>query len=156
MGVRVPRSPFGSLMARTKLDLPETFLFSTVVSVRVSDINYGGHLGNDSILSLVHEARVRFLNKYGFSESDVDEGKGIIMTDAVIVYKSEGFYGDELMIEVTVRDLTRLGCDFFYRLTNAKTGKEVARAKTAVVFFDYKAHRTVEMPAKFKELFVTT
>jgi acyl-CoA thioester hydrolase len=152
MGVRVPRSPFGSLMARIKLDLPEIFIFSTVVHVRVSDINYGGHLGNDSILSLIHEARVRFLSKYGFSEFNV-EGRGIIMTDAVIVYKSQGFYGDELKIEVAVRDLTRLGCDFFYRLTNTKTGKEVARAKTAVVFFDYQNHRTVEMPVKFKELF---
>jgi YbgC/YbaW family acyl-CoA thioester hydrolase len=141
-------------MARIKLDLPDNFIFSTVVHVRVSDVNYGGHLGNDSILSLIHEARVRFLNKYGYSEFNV-EGRGIIMTDAVIVYKSQGFYGDELMIEVTVRDLTRLGCDFFYRLTNTKTGKEVARAKTAVVFFDYKNHRTVEMPIKFKELFVT-
>jgi len=53
---------------RIKLELPEIMVFSTEIPVRITDINYGGHLGNDSILSIVQEARVRFLNKYNYSE----------------------------------------------------------------------------------------
>lgn len=72
-------------MSRLRLDLPERLLFTAEVSLRVSDNNYGGHLGNDAVLSLAHEARVRFLRSHGWSEKDV-AGAGIIMTDAVVGY----------------------------------------------------------------------
>jgi acyl-CoA thioester hydrolase len=139
-------------MARVKLELPENFLFTTEIGVRISDINYGGHVGNDSILSMIHEARVRFLEEYGYSEINI-EGPGIIMVDSVIVYKSEGFYGDILECAVTISDCRKSGCDFVYRLTNRDTGKEIARAKTGIVFFDYEKRRVVEMPEKFKGVF---
>lgn len=136
-------------MGRVKLDLPENFGFKTELSVRIGDINYGNHLGNDSVLSLIHEARLRFLIHHGFSELDID-GFGIAMADSVVMYMSEGMYGDPLTIEVTTDDFNRYGCDFLYRITNKKTGKEVARAKTGVVFFDYGAKKVVQIPEKFK------
>ena len=40
------------------------------------------------------------------------------MIDSAIQYKSEGFYGDNLVAEVAVKDFTGVGCDFVYRLTN--------------------------------------
>ncbi len=140
-------------MARIKLAVPENFDFSTDIRVRIGDINYGNHLGNDAILSLIHEARLRFLNRYGFSEMDVD-GVGVIMADCVIVYKSEGFHGDLLTIEVTTQDFTRSGCDFVYRLTHKGTGKEVARAKTGIVFYDYVKKKIARVPKKFKDMLV--
>ena len=57
-------------MARIKIELPEKFIFSTEIPLRISDINYGGHLGNDAVLSIAHEARIRFFNKHGFKEID--------------------------------------------------------------------------------------
>ncbi len=135
---------------RPKLELPKIFTFSTEMSVRITDINYGGHLGNDKILSLIHEARVRFFNKFGFTELDVD-GAGTIMVDATIIYKAEAFYGDSITIEVAAGNFHKLGCDFFYRLTNSENGKEVARAKTGLVFFDYEKRKMIPMPEKFKE-----
>jgi len=139
-------------MARVKLNLPEKFVFSTEIPVRITDINYGGHLGNDSLLSLIHEARVRFLNEHGFSELSID-GPGLIMVDSVIIYKSEVFYGETLKIEVTADDFSKHGCDLIYRITNKETGKEVARAKTGIVFFDYEKRKVVQVPEKFKAIF---
>jgi len=75
-------------MARIKIELPGKFIFKTEITIRVSDLNYGGHLGNDSVLSICHEARLRFLKHLGYSELDV-EGSGIIMSDAAIQYKGE-------------------------------------------------------------------
>ena len=77
-------------MPRIKIELPEKFIYKTEIPIRITDINYGGHLGNDSLLSLIHEARVRLLHHLGYSESNV-EGAGIMMIDAGIQYKSEGF-----------------------------------------------------------------
>jgi YbgC/YbaW family acyl-CoA thioester hydrolase len=136
-------------MSRIRLDLPDRFLFATEIPLRVSDINYGGHLGNDAVLSLAQEARMRFLRSHNWSEQDV-AGVGMIMTDAVVVYRSEAFYGDVLTIDVAVADLQQLGCDFLFRMVNKATGVEVARVKTGIVFFDYANRKPVQMPEEFK------
>jgi acyl-CoA thioesterase FadM len=139
-------------MARATLDLPEVYVFSTQLTVRINEINYGGHLGNDSILAMIHEARLRLLNHYQYSEKNV-EGCGIIMADAIIIFKSQAYYGDILIIEIAFLDFSKHACDIIYRITNQKTGKEVARAKTRIAFFDYEKNRTVKVPEKFRSLF---
>ncbi len=136
-------------MVRIKLDLPDTFSFATQIDVRPSDMNRGGHLANDALFSLMNEARVGFYHSLGYREEDV-EGTGTIMSDAVIVYKAESYAGDTLEFAVTAGDFTRIGCDLFYRITNVKTGVEVARAKTAIGFFDYGTHKISAVPERFR------
>lgn len=137
-------------MARIKIEIPEKFIFKTEIPIRITDINYGGHLGNDSLLSIVQESRVKFLAHLNYSEANV-EGVGIIMIDAGIQYKSEGFYGNVLLIEVTVTEFTGIGCDFIYRITNKESKKEIALAKTGIVFFDYQKRKTVPLPTAFRK-----
>ena len=137
-------------MARIKIEIPKKFIYKTEIPIRISDINYGGHLGNDSLLSIIHEARLQFLNHLGYSESNI-EGSGIIMVDAGIQYKSEAFYADELIIEVAVTDFTGIGCDFVFRLTNKNSNKEIATAKTGIVFFNYEKRKTATVPPEFKK-----
>ncbi len=139
-------------MARVKLNLPDKFVFTTQIPVRITDINYGGHLGNDALLSIIHEARLQFLTYYGYSEIDI-EGRSIIMADVAIVYKAEVFYGDTLQVDIAVTDLQNMGCDLIYRVTNAAKGTEVARVKTGIVFFDYDARKPVAMPDGFRKHF---
>ena len=136
-------------MARIKIEMPDNYLFSTVMDVRISDINYGNHLGNDSVLSFVHEARTRFFRQYGYTEMGV-EGLGIIMTDSAIVYKAEGFHGDQVQIDITVGDFNKYGCDIFYLMTNKATAVEIAHVKTGIVFFDYDARKVVTLPEQFR------
>ena len=135
-------------MPRVKLQLPEKFIYSTEIAVRISDINYGGHLSNDAVLSVMHEARLRFLKSLGYSELDI-EGISVIMADTAIVFKSEGFHGDVLQVEVTLGEISNSGFDIFYRLTNIATNKEVAQAKTGMVFYDYAGARVCHVPEGF-------
>lgn len=135
-------------MARIKLDMPQSYPFKTELTVRITDINYGGHLGNSDVLVLIHEARVRFLASYGYSEIDV-EGYGTIMLDSVIIYKNQAFAGDVLEIEVAAGEFSRIGCDIFYRLSNKATGTEIALAKTGVSVFDYQNQKRVSPPDAF-------
>jgi len=134
-------------MTRIKLDLPPRFHFTTTLTVRVTDVNYGNHLGNDALLGLIHEARVRFLASLGYSEKEV-EGVGILMSDCAIVYKAQGFLGDELTIDVTVVEFSRVGCDLFYLVKKAD-GSELARAKTGIIFFNYVQGAVCPVPAAF-------
>lgn len=136
-------------MSRIKLQMPRKYQFSTSIDVRITDLNYGNHLANDSLLSIVHEARVRFLKHLGYTELDV-EGIGIMMADVVIVYKSQSFYGDILKIEVGVGDISKKSCDFFYRVTKGED-KVVALCKTAIVFFDYQIQKPANIPSNFLE-----
>jgi acyl-CoA thioester hydrolase len=137
-------------MARIKLDMPDNYLFTAEIPLRISDINYGGHLGNDAVLSLIHESRVQFLRRYGYTEMNV-EGFGIIMTDTAIVYKSEGFYGDRIKVDVTIADFNKYGCDIYYLMSNKETATDVAHVKTGIVFFDYEMRKVVPLPEAFRE-----
>ncbi|MGD8429798.1 MAG: thioesterase family protein [Ectothiorhodospiraceae bacterium] len=139
-------------MARVELALPDHFPFTTELPVRVTDLNYGGHVGNDVILQYVHEARARFLLRHDLTELDID-GLGIIVADAVVVYRAESFFGDRLQINVAAKDFNRYGCDFVYRIDRASDGREIARAKTGIVFFDYHARRIARAPERFRLLF---
>ncbi len=140
-------------MPRVKIDLPERVVFTCEIPVRITDVNYGGHVGNDSLLSLLHEARVQFLRHFGYSEKNVG-GKGIIMADAVLVYKSEIFYGETLTVDVGLTDIQRHGLDMTYKVSS--NGKEVARAKTGIVFFDYEKRTISSIPEEFRIRFAAT
>ena len=137
-------------MSRAKVDLPEQMPFSTELTVRVGDINYGQHLGNDSVLGFAHEARVRFLRGYGFSERDAG-GSALIMHDAVVVYKSQALMGDVLVAEVGVGGIGPCGFDLYCRLSNRKTRAEVARVKTGMAFFDFASGRVCRTPEAFRK-----
>jgi acyl-CoA thioester hydrolase len=136
---------------RVHVDLPDRFPFATEIPIRIDDVNYGGHLGNDAVLSLAHEARVRFLAQHGWTELDV-EGVGIIMVDAAIVYRAEGRHGMVLRVELAFDDVRSRGCDVLYRLTDVATGQEIARAKTGIVFFDYRARKVAHLPERFRQV----
>ncbi|MBA4055991.1 MAG: thioesterase, partial [Marivirga sp.] len=115
-------------MARLQIDLPEIFLFRTELTVRASDLNYGGHVGNDTMLTLLQEARIRLYRQLGFKDELSFEGSiGQIIADAAIQYKSESFLGDILVIEIAVSDFNKYGFDMLYRVTNKETLKEVAK-----------------------------
>ncbi|HNE02020.1 MAG TPA: thioesterase family protein [Plasticicumulans sp.] len=136
-------------MARVKLDLPATFAFRTSMQVRVGDINYGRHLGNDALLGLLHEARVRWLAAHGQSELDC-WGAGLIMVDSVIVYRAEAFLGETLLFDVATADVHGKGCDLVYRVSAAGDGRDIAHAKTGILFFDYATRRVRAMPEEFR------
>ena len=135
-------------MGRIKIEMPSVYSFKIELTVRITDINYGGHLGNSNVLALIHEARVRFLKSFGYSEINV-EGFGTIMLDSVVVYKAQAFAGDVLQIEVAAGDFNRIGCDIFYRITNKESGAEVALAKTGIAVFDYANQKRVSPPEAF-------
>src|SRR5436190_22276758 len=94
-------------MARIKIDLPGNFTFTTSIQVRITDINYGGHVGNDAVLSLIHEARMQYLKQLGYSELEFG-GVGLIMADAAIEFRNELFYGDTVIVSVACAELSKV------------------------------------------------
>lgn len=134
-------------MSRITITLPESFSFRCELPVRISDLNYGGHVGNDAMLTLMQEARVLYYRHLGFqSELHLHGTVGQVIADVAVVYKSEAFYGDVLVVEIAAVDFTRVGFDLMYRITNRDTGREVALGKTGIVCFDYSHRKVVSIP----------
>ena len=77
-------------MARIKLEIPGQIIASFNIPIRIADINYGNHVGNDAFVSIIHEARMQWLNQYGYTELKI-EGIGLIMSDLAIEFKNESF-----------------------------------------------------------------
>jgi acyl-CoA thioester hydrolase len=136
-------------MPRIKIDMPEGFSFSTSLVVRITDLNYGAHVGNDKVLSFLHEARVLFLQSLGYKELNI-EGVGMIMADAALIFKNEMYYGDELVISIQSVDFSRVGFDLVYKIEKRAEQAMilVAIAKTAMVCYDYSMKKVVGLPEK--------
>jgi acyl-CoA thioester hydrolase len=135
------------IMARIRIDIPESFPFVTDIPVRITDLNYEAHVGNDSILALIHEARVQFLRHYGYSELDL-AGTALIMGDVAIEFKSELFYGEALRASVAAGEFSRVGFALFYKLEKEVSGAvvPVAFAKTGMVCYNYALKKIVAVP----------
>jgi acyl-CoA thioester hydrolase len=137
-------------MARIRIQLPATFAFSTHIPIRITDLNYGNHVGNDTVLTLLHEARIQFLKHHGYTEMNF-EGVGMIMSDVGIEFREELFYGDVVTAFVTADDFGRAGFDLYYKLVKSPEEKPVAIAKTGMVCYDYAKKKVVTVPEKARE-----
>ncbi len=137
-------------MARIQIQLPEQFAFSTDIALYQLHMNYGGHLDNALLLTLVSEARVRFFKSLGYTELNV-EGVGILVADAAVQYQSEAFHGEVMEISIGAADLASKGFDLLWCIREKTTQREVARGKTGIVCFDYASRKVATIPAAFRE-----
>lgn len=137
-------------MPRLKLNPLDSYSFSCGMTVRTTDLNYGGHLGNDRLVSLVHEARVAFLDSHGLSELDFG-GASLILGDAAIVYQAEAYAGDRLEFEVAAGEPAGSGFRIFYRVTRKSDGRAVALVENGMVCFDYQARKIAPLPAAVRD-----
>ena len=133
-------------MPRLKLTPLPAYGFSCEMTVRTTDLNYGGHLGNDRLLSLVHEARVAFLASHDLSELDFG-GVSLILGDTAVVYQAEAYAGDVLKFEVAAGEPSRSGFRIFYRVTRPADGQAVALVENGMACFDYQARKIAAVPS---------
>lgn len=141
-------------MSRVKLKFPdEKPLFVATISVRIGDINYGNHVGNDAILSIVHESRMQMLKAHGYDELNA-AGNSLIMADVMIAYKGESFYGDVLTVDIYAEAITTYSFDLLYRITTVRNNglTDIAHAKTGMVCFDYQARKVAAMTEMLEQL----
>lgn len=140
-------------MARLQLDFSrQQFRYQTHMTVRSTDINAANHLSNDAMISMISEARARFLFDHGIRET-TESGPGIIVTDLATMYRAEAHARDQLLFEVGVMDFNRYGGDIIFRITRPADASLIALAKSGFVFFDYAQGKVTAMPAEFQGKF---
>ncbi|HQY12134.1 MAG TPA: thioesterase family protein [Ferruginibacter sp.] len=142
-------------MARIKIEVPEKIIASFHIPVRITDINYGNHLGNDAFVSIIHEARVQWLHQYGYTELRI-EGTGLIMSDLAVEFKNESFYGDVVEVKIGAGEISRAGFELYYQLYAKRDHDNVllAKARTGMICYDYAAKKVAAIPEQLKNILI--
>lgn len=126
----------------------QRYPFASEIQIYISHVNQGGHLDNAQLLTLVSEARVRFFKSMGYFESGV-EGANIVVGDIVAQYKSEGFHGETMRIEMAATDFNKYGFDLQFRMSENETQREVALGKIGIVFIGRDDRKVIPIPPAF-------
>lgn len=135
-------------MPRTKLTEQPSYEFFYPITLQPRDINYGGHLGVDSLVSIIGTARAHIFKSAGLSEINLgDDRTGIIMTDVQVNLKAEGFMFDNLEVYTHIGALTKTGFRFFHKITRGDS--IIALSEMGFLTFDYAARKVVSVPKPF-------
>ena len=125
--------------------------YTTRLNVRVTDINYGGHLSNIALYSFFHEARIRYFFHLGISEGDIGEKVSLTQIEGHVEYKGEAFLGDELTVSVSVDDFSRTRFRVNYQIVRESDSKLIGRGYAVLAGFSYETRRPQRLPASFVE-----
>lgn len=122
------------------------FKFSMSLRVRIRDINYGNHVGYETFFSFFQEARIAYLDQFGFSELDIG-GHGIIMSEANCRYRQELNLGDYVAVKCRVSQLKTRSFTMDYAIMR---GDDLcAVGFTTALCYDYREKRIVHLPQNF-------
>lgn len=142
-------------MARIKIELPEKSIASISIPVRITDINYGNHVGNNAMVEIIHEARVQFLKLHGFTEMDAG-GASLIMNELLVEFKNESFYNDVLDVKIFTGEMSRVSFELYYSIAVHRNDHTfiIALAKTGMVCYNYQEKKVDALPEKLKSILV--
>lgn len=133
-------------MERVRLEFPDTaIVHRQPLTVRVTDMNYGRHLGHDTLVSLLHEARIQALAALGLTEWDLG-GYPSVVADLAIQYQSEARWPDALVVETAIPALEGRAITVHHRVLHAEGGRPVATARLNVLLVDPATGRPVAVP----------
>ncbi|MBL0357223.1 MAG: acyl-CoA thioesterase [Chitinophagaceae bacterium] len=140
-------------MGRIKIEMPSVKLTEINIPVRITDINYGNHVGNDAFVAIIHEARLQWLNQKGYSELSFD-GAGLIMSDLAMEFKNESFYGDLIHAAIYAGEISRVSFELYYQLTTERANTRILlmNAKTGMIHYNYETKKTVSLSDRIKNI----
>ena len=116
------------------------------LKVRIGDINYGNHVGHETFFSFFQEARIAYLDQFGFSEFDIG-GCGIMVSEANCKYRHELNFGDDVMVQCGISGLKTRTFTMDYQILR---GEDICAAGfTTVLCLDYVKKTIVRLPQAF-------
>jgi acyl-CoA thioester hydrolase len=125
--------------------------FQTQITVRVTDLNYGGHLGNVALYSYFHEARVRYFHELGINEGNVGDGISLTQIEGHVEYKGEAFLSDVLEISVFIDDFKRTRFCVKYKIVRTADAQLIGQGYAVLAAFDYETRKPQRLPSSFIE-----
>lgn len=125
-------------------------LYIEKIKPRISDINYGGHVGHMELLGLLHEIRAQFLKKNNMTEIEID-GCALLMKQILVNYTNEAFWDDELEIRMGIKP-SKAKIIFNYEVYNLEKENVTAIAEAAMILFDKTVKKLLKPNLFFEKL----
>ena len=123
----------------------------TELQVKITDINYGNHMGNDKALLFFQDARIQFLRLFGYDEHSIGSNSGIIIGEAHVYFKKEVFLYDVLSATVSIEDIKQKSFVMKYSFQRKNDAVCVFEGSTLIYAFDYLTRRACLLPEAFKK-----
>ncbi|MFY0991363.1 acyl-CoA thioesterase [Halomonas sp. C05BenzN] len=143
-------------MERVRLEFPAAdIVHRHPLTVRVTDMNYGRHLGHDTLVSLLHEARIQAFGALGLTEWDMG-GYPSLVADLAVQYQSEARWPDALVVETAIPPPEGRVISVYHRVRHAEGGRPVATARLNVMLVDPDAGRPVAIPEDVRQAIART
>ncbi|KGE77777.1 hypothetical protein CVH10_04655 [Halomonas sp. ND22Bw] len=138
-------------MERVKLEFPEAdILHRHPLSVRITDMNYGRHLGHDAVVSLMHEARVQALATRSLAEGDMG-GYPCVAADLAVQYQAESRWPEALEVDTAIPTPGRRAIAVYHRIRRLADDRPVATARINLMLVDPATGRPVAVPDLVRE-----
>jgi len=119
------------------------------LEVKIGDIGYGNHMGNDKALLFFHDARIKMFNSIGFEELNIGNNTGIVVSEAHVYYYKEVFLYDVLEATLEVDEITPTSFFLNYEFTRQSDSKIVLKGSTKIIAFDYATKKVAKIPDEF-------
>ncbi len=126
-----------------------TFQAISTYEVKVDDINYGGHMGNERALVIFQDARLKCLKILQCSEKKIGNDSGIILTEAFVKYHKEVFMDDILTVDIIIRDFTKISFIMNYEVRRTMDNALVISGNTRLIAFNYESRKITAIPESF-------
>ena len=131
--------------------MSNTPCFTIDLPVRISEVNYGNHLGHAALASLLHQSRLKLYKHYDINELNID-GVGSVVKKLKIDYQGEAFFDDELHISITLIEITGATCTFEYTVTKNDAQTPVANVLETMAFINVDTRKAARTPKVIKAL----
>lgn len=126
------------------------FVFETVMRVRNTEIDVGQYLTLESLITLLAEARARFLYSKGINEIN-SEYQGLIVNDLQLNVISRVRAREALLFEVGIEQIAEKSGKMAIKVTRMYDGSLVAKARKGFIQYDYRSNKAISFNSDVKK-----
>lgn len=132
-------------MNKIQITENENPCFSYETKIRITDINYGNHLGHDKIISILHDARLSFFIQKKLSEINHENMYTFMLRSLTIDYKKECYLHEILIVEIYIGQIEKFTFELKYKVL--KANEVIALCVTTLVCYNNLKRRPDVVPA---------
>src|SRR5262249_37998088 len=144
---RRERTQWSGILPRMPTD--SDFAYRHRLSVRFRDCDAMGHVNHAVYFTYLEQCRLTFWREVTGTPPPHTR---VIIARAECDYVAPAHFGDELEVGLRIEAIGRSSFTLGYEVSEAKSGRAIARGKTVMVSYDYAAAAVMELPAATREL----
>lgn len=132
-----------------KIELPENYIFSNKLDVRVDDVNNGNHLDFSRLVAMLGNTRSLFFKENNYPELSKNN-IGITTRNLRVSYMKEALFGDSLIFSMGITRMKGATVVLSCRVqVNNVNPVDIAHGEITLVFIDYGSQRPRPVPEDF-------